>query len=63
MLHTKTPDGTYGKDDYWTVSWINPDNGEEVVREYADCDNAYEDYCYYRKQLWAKNCTYQHHKK
>ena len=59
MLHTKTPEGAYDENDYWTVSWINPESGEEVVREYNDCDNAYEDYCYYRKQFWARNCTYQ----
>jgi hypothetical protein len=68
MIHTKTPAGTYDKNDYWTVSYIdtrsdNPDDHEEVVREYGDVDNAYEDYCYFKKQWWTKDCTYKHHKR
>ena len=67
MIHTKTPEGTYDENDYWTVSWTAYDENtrehKEVVKEYIDCDNAYEDYCYYRKQWWARNCRYERHRR
>ena len=68
MLHTKTPEGMYDENDYWTVSYINirsdnPDEHKEVVSEYGDCDNAYEDYCYFDKQWWVKDCKYEHHRR
>ncbi|MHC0037902.1 hypothetical protein [Pseudoneobacillus sp. C159] len=68
MIHTKTPAGTYDENDYWTVSYIdvqsdNPDDHKEVVREYGDVDNAYEDYCSLKKKWWVRDCTYQHHRR
>ena len=68
MILTKTPTGTYDKRDYWTISYIgissdNPDDKKEAIREYADSDSAYEDYCYYRKKWWVKDCIYKHHKR
>jgi len=60
--------GSYDENDYWTVSYtdIRPDNHndyKEVVHEYGDCDNAYEEYCYYKNKWWAKDCTYEHHRR
>ena len=68
MLHTKTKPGLYGKDDYWIVSFLDirsddPSEHIRVAREYEDVDNAYEDYCYYQKQWWAKDCQYDHLKR
>ncbi len=68
MLHTKTPEGAYDENDYWTVSYtdIRPDDPNDynkVVREYNDCDNAYEDYCYYKNKWWARECIYEHHRR
>lgn len=68
MLHTKTKDGAYDENDYWVVRYINirsdnPAEHNEVVREYSDVDNAYEDYCYYKKQWWVKDCTYTKYRK
>lgn len=68
MIHTKTKPEWYDESDYWTVSYINvrsdnPEEYEEVVHEYTDCDNAYEDYCYYKKQWWTRDCKYEHHKR
>jgi len=39
MIHTKMLAGIYDVNDY-----------KEVVYEYVDCDNAYEDYCYYKNK-------------
>lgn len=73
MLHTKTKPGTYDEHDYWTVSYTltNKHTGEreEVVHEYGDVDNAYEDYCYYKdKVFWGddhyiSNCQYKRHRR
>ncbi len=68
MLHRKTKAGTYGENDYWVVKYtdirtLNPALYHEVEHEYSDVDNAYEDYCYYKKQWWVKNCTYNHYKR
>ncbi len=68
MIHTKTPAGFYDENDYWIVSYFdmrsdNPDDHKEVVREYGDCDNAYEDYCSLKKKWWTKDCTYDHHRR
>ena len=68
MIHTKTPAGTYDKNDYWTVSYTdirsdNPIDYKEIIHKYSDCDNAYEDYCYYKKRWWAKNCIYEHYRR
>ena len=68
MLHTKTQPGYYDENDYWTVSYTeidlsNPKNREEVVHEYGDVDNAYEDYCYYKKQPGLINVKYEHHRR
>lgn len=68
MLHTKTSPGHYDENDYWTVSYTDiksddPAEHQEVIIEYSDVDNAYEDYCYYRNQWWAKNCQYNHHRR
>lgn len=63
MLHTKTKPGTYDEHDYWIVTYTDI-RGEEpvtVVREYDDVDNAYEDYCRYRR--WARNCEYRHERR
>lgn len=68
MLHTKTKPGFYDENDYWTVSYINvrpddPSEHQEVIREYGDVDNAYEDYCYYQNKWWVKDCKYEHHRR
>lgn len=65
MLHTKTKPGTYDEHDYWTVTYtdIRTDQPIEVVHEYNDIDNAYEDYCYYKNKWWARNCKYEPHRR
>lgn len=68
MIHTKTQPGHYDSNDYWTVSYIDissddPSEHQRVVKEYRDVDNAYEDYCYYQKKWWAKDCQYDHHRR
>ena len=73
MLHTKTEPGRYDENDYWTVSYTlinkNTRECEEVVKEYGDVDNAYEDYCYYKDQIFygddylITNCKYKHHRR
>jgi len=68
MIHTKTNSGYYDENDYWTVSYIDissddPTEHIEVTLEYGDVDNAYEDYCYYMRQWWVKDCRYEHHQR
>lgn len=68
MLHTKTKPGHYDENDYWTVSYTkidlsDPKKREDVVREYGDVDNAYEDYCYYKKKPGFINVKYEHHRR
>lgn len=60
MLHTKTKPGMYDENDYWVVTFETLE-GEKIVKEYNDADNAYEDYCYYKKHCF--NCTYNHYRR
>lgn len=62
MLHTKTEPGYYSEKDYWTVSWTDSSNGEKIEKKYGDIDNAYEDFCYYKKHGY-RDIEYKHHRK
>jgi len=59
MLHTKTKAGYYSDKDYWIVSWKSTTTGKTVEKEYSDVDNAYEDYCYYKKKGYP-GIKYEH---
>lgn len=61
MIQTKTKPGWYGPNDYWIVSYTDRRTNEFKERRYSDVDNAYEDYCWYKKQWWTENCRYEHY--
>lgn len=49
-----------GKPYTYRVTYIDARDGEIHTHNYADVDNGYEDYAYYRKQWYTSNAHWDH---